>query len=260
VEAIEEWRDLSLQEWNFKEILSHKLASLLHQQSLYWRQSGTIKWVKLGDENSNFFHANATIKHRRNLITCLADQDGSLIYDHTQKADLIWKDFKERLGTSNFENMQFNLDSLLNTGVDLSSLELPFSNHEVDDIIRHLPTDKSPGPDGFNNEFLKKCWPVIKQDFYSLCTAFYNGQICLQSINGSHITLVPKIDGPTRISEFRPISLLNSSVKILTKLLANRLQPFITKLVHLNQYGFIKNRSIQDCLAWSFEYLHLYHK
>ena len=101
---------------------------------------------------------------------------------------------------------------------------------------------------------------MIKQDFYNLYTAFYNGQICLQSINGSHITLVPKIDGPTRISEFRPISLLNSSVKILTKLLANRLQPFITKLVHLNQYGFIKNRSIQDCLAWSFEYLHLCHK
>jgi len=127
-------------------------------------------------------------------------------------------------------------------------------------IIKTLPNGKSPGPDGFNNEFLKKCWPVIKQDFYNLCTAFYNGQICLQSKNGSHITLVPKIDGPTRISEFRPISLLNSSVKILTKLLANRLQPFITKLVHLNQYGFIKNRSIQDCLAWSFEYLHLCHK
>jgi retron-type reverse transcriptase len=72
--------------------------------------------------------------------------------------------------------------------------------------------------------------------------------------------LVPNIDGPTRINEFRPISLLNSSVKILTKLLANRLQPHITKLVHLNQYGFIKKRIIQNCLAWSFEYLYLCHK
>lgn len=42
-------------------------------------------------------------------------------------------------------------------------------------------------------------------------------------------------------------------------MLANRLQPLITKLVHVNQYGFIKSRSIQDCLAWSFEYLHLCH-
>lgn len=43
------------------------------------------------------------------------------------------------------------------------------------------------------------------------------------------------------------------------KLLANRLQPHITKLVHLNQYGFIRTRTIQDCLDWSFEYLHLCH-
>lgn len=70
---------------------------------------------------------------------------------------------------------------------------------------------------------------------------------------------MPKVDGPTRIGEFRPISLLNSSIKVLTKLLANRLQPFITRLVHANQYGFIKTRTIQDCLACSFEYLHLCH-
>jgi hypothetical protein len=156
--------------------------------------------------------------------------------------------------------MLFNLDSLLDNGVDLSSLEIPFSNQEIDNIIKNLPTDKSLGSDGFNNEFLNKCWPVIKQDFYNLYSAFYSGQICFQSINGSHITLVPKIDGPTRINEFRPIPLLNSSVKIFTKLLANRIQPHITKLVHLNQYGFIKKRTIQDSLAWSFEYLYLCYK
>ena len=69
----------------------------------------------------------------------------------------------------------------------------------------------------------------------------FSKEVCLQSINGSFITLVSKVDGPTRISEYRPISLLNSSVKIITKLLANKLQPWITKLVHVNQYGFIRS-------------------
>lgn len=128
------------------------------------------------------------------------------------------------------------------------------------DVVRLLPSDKSSGPDGFNNEFLKKCWPIIKHDFCNLCFSFHSSEVCLHSINGSFITLVPKVDGPTRINDFRPISLLNSSVKIITKLFANRLQPLITKLVHRNQYGFIKSRSIQDCLAWSFEFLHLCHK
>jgi hypothetical protein len=74
----------------------------------------------------------------------------------------------------------------------------------------------------------------------------------MQSINGSHIVLVPKRDNPTKVGDYRPISLLNSSVE-----LANRLQKVIMKLIHKNQYGFIKERSIQDCIAWSFEYLYL---
>jgi hypothetical protein len=61
------------------------------------------------------------------------------------------------------------------------------------------------------------------------------------------------------VGDFRPISLLNNSMKIITKLLANRLQTVMTSLVHKNQYGFIRSRTIQDCLAWAYEYIHLCH-
>lgn len=60
VEIMEECRDLSLAEWNFKNALMNKLLSLLKQHRLYWKQRGTIKWVKFGDEGNKFFHANAT--------------------------------------------------------------------------------------------------------------------------------------------------------------------------------------------------------
>lgn len=55
-------------------------------------------------------------------------------------------------------------------------------------------------------------------------------------------------------------SLLNSVLKLLTKLMANRLQKVIIPLIHRNQYGFIKKRSIQDCLGWAYEYLHQCHQ
>jgi hypothetical protein len=71
-----------------------------------------------------------------------------------------------------------------------------------------------------------------------------------------HNTLTKK-DTPMRFGDYRLVSLLNSSVKLLTKLLANRLHNVITKLVRKNQYRFIKERTIQDYLAWSFEYLFL---
>jgi len=147
--------------------------------------------------------------------------------------------------------MNFNLPALIHADPDLSSLVTPFSNEEVDSVIRHLPSDKALGPNGFNTDFLKKCWPIICQDFYNLCSAFHNDSICLQSLNGSNITLIPKHDNAIKVSDFRPISLLNTSIKILTKLLANRLQLVMPRLIHKNQYGFIKARSIQDCLAWS---------
>jgi hypothetical protein len=123
-----------------------------------------------------------------------------------------------------------------------------------------LTSNKSSGPDGFNMDFVKKCWPVIAPDFYDLFNKFFEGSLCMHSINGSYVTLTPKNSSPDSVGDYRPISLLNTSVKVLTKILANRLQLVITKLVHQNQYSFIKDRSIQDCLAWAFEYIYLCHK
>lgn len=168
---------------------------------------------------------------------------------HQAKAQILWEAYKERLGITEYHAMTMDLNTLLGNQVNLSFLEEPFTHEEIDQVVLHLPSDKSPGPDGFNTDFVKNCWHIIKYDFYDLCHAFYIGDICLQSINWSFITLVPKVDNPSQSSHFRPISLLNISVKIITKLLANRLQKEITELLHQNQYGFIQSKTIQDCLA-----------
>jgi retron-type reverse transcriptase len=148
------------------------------------------------------------------------------------------------------------LQNVLKPIDDLESLVQPFSEEEISNIVKHMKPDRAPGPDGFNGLFLKKCWHIIKEDFINLCHDFHHGQVSLQSINGSFITLVPKTNSPKFISDFRPISLTNSSLKFLTKLAANRMQAIISRTIHANQYGFIKDRTIQDCLAWSFEYLY----
>jgi hypothetical protein len=119
-----------------------------------------------------------------------------------------------------------------------------------------MPLDKAPGPDSFNGQFLKSCWHIIKEDIYQLCFDFYDGNLNLESINMGHITLIPKAPSPENINEYRPITLLNCVLKLLTKLLADRLQKIVLKIIHKNQYGFLKGRSIQDCLAWAFEFLY----
>lgn len=68
-------------------------------------------------------------------------------------------------------------------------------------------------------------------------------------------TLVAKKLNPEKVSDFRPISLLNLAMKFLTKILANKLQKVILRVIHRNQYGFLQGRSIHDFLTWAFEYI-----
>ena len=183
-----------------------------------------------------------------------------MVTSHNDKAHILWEAYKERLGQAEGISSLLDLSTLLTNHSNLALLEEPFTTEEIDSVVASLPSDKSPSPDGFNTDFIKKCWPIIKHDFYKLCLDFYEGNICLQSLNGSFIALIPKVEGPTKVNDFRPISLLNISMKILTKLLANRLQKVVQQIIHKNQYGFIQSRTIQDCLAWALEYLHMCHQ
>jgi hypothetical protein len=96
---------------------------------------------------------------------------------------------------------------------------------------------------------MKKCWNIIKGDIYKLCQDFYNCEINLESLNESFIILVPKTNSPESVNDFRAISLLNSNIKLLTKILTDGLQTVILQLLHENQYGFMKSKTTQDCIA-----------
>jgi hypothetical protein len=89
----------------------------------------------------------------------------------------------------------------------------------------------------------------VKDDFVALVKDFHDGSLNLQNINSSFITLVPKVQSPESVNDFRPISLTNVCLKFLTKLLANIFQQKILTCVHKNQYGLIQSRTIQDCVA-----------
>jgi hypothetical protein len=76
---------------------------------------------------------------------------------------------------------------------------------------------------------------------------FYNmNHQDLQLLNQALVVLIPKKPNADRVSDFRPISLIQSVGKILSKLLANKLAPELGRLVSFNQNAFIKRRCIHD--------------
>lgn len=234
--------------------------TLLKYQNEYWRKRFTVRWVNFGDEDTKFFHTAATERFKINTITQLETEDGKILTAHNEKAAPLHQVYRERIGKTDQPQMHFDLQQLIPRHENLDQLRVAFTREEIDTIIKEMTNDKSPGPDGFNGIFLKKCWHIIKEDFYQLCQSFHEGSLELQSINSAFITLIPKTNSSVTTNDYRPISLLNSVLKLLTKLMANGLQKVIIPLIHMNQYGFIKTRSIQDCLAWAYEYLHQCHQ
>jgi hypothetical protein len=68
--------------------------------------------------------------------------------------------------------------------------------------------------------------------------------------------MIPRILSPEGPNDFRSISLLNICLELIKKLIANWLQQRILELMHINQYGFLHLRNIQDCVGWAYEYIH----
>lgn len=87
---LEELRPLYRQEFNFRKIVKLHVEHLLRLQYLYWKKRCTIRYIKVGEENTIFFHAIATERFRRNSIASLLQlTDGTVISDHSQVEGVI---------------------------------------------------------------------------------------------------------------------------------------------------------------------------
>jgi hypothetical protein len=130
---------------------------------------------------------------------------------------------------------------------NLSVLEAPVSDQEVWETIKELPPDKAPGPDGFTGLFCKACWPVIKTDVMAAVSAIRGRKFSnFGRLNTAYIAMIPKKDGANEVKDFRPISLVHSFAKMITKVLANRLAKVLNGLVSPNQSAFVQGRFIHD--------------
>jgi hypothetical protein len=108
-------------------------------------------------------------------------------------------------------------------------------------VIRSLPPDKAPGPDGFTGRFLQVAWPIIKRDFLQALAALWSlDNYSLFLLNQAYMVLLCKKLVAEEIKDFRPISLIQCFSKLIAKLLSSKLTPHMHLLVRPNQSAFIR--------------------
>ncbi|GJY02513.1 RNA-directed DNA polymerase, eukaryota [Tanacetum coccineum] len=194
------------------------MAKIIGLNLSVWFDPLWFRWAIEGDENSKFFHG--IINKKRSQLSIhgvLADGDWIV------KPSLVKNEFLKHFATRFAARVQ-----------------------EIKRAVWDCGISKSPGPDGFTFEFYRKYWSLIDHDVVAAVTSFFSTGSFPLGCNSSFITLIPKSQEAKMVKEFRPISLIGSMYKIITKVLANRLSLVISELVSDVQSAFVSNRHILD--------------
>jgi hypothetical protein len=90
------------------------------------------------------------------------------LFEHEEKAEVLWNTFRNRMGHTTSPEVLFNLEEMMHESIDLAHLAEPFTNEEIDQVIKEMKSERAPGPYGLNAHLLKKCGHIIIYDFYQL--------------------------------------------------------------------------------------------
>ncbi|XP_075665353.1 uncharacterized protein LOC142635018 [Castanea sativa] len=209
-----------------------------------------IQRAMSGDRNIAFYHVSTLVRRKRNRILAIKDLTREWIHEENEIKDFIRRGF-EGVYTSSFLSSPRHNPLVSQWQAQLSeeekmSISGAALNEEIKTTLWSLKPFKAPGPDGLHARFFQIFWLVVGKSVLEEVGKIFEERKMPKYLNKTHIALIPKIQGPETLGNYRPISLCNTVYKIVTKIIVARVRPFLDKLISLLQPAFVPGRKSVD--------------
>ena len=216
-------------------------------------------WIEYGEKPSKYF-LNLENRNRVNKsINEIRISETEVITDQAQilkNLESFYKTLYSRPEDTN-DDLEIDLEPTKITEQEKIELDRPLDKSELDTALTQMKNNKSPGLDGYSPEFFKAFWPQLGHFLFDCVIECYAQNKLTSSQTQGLITCLPKT-GKARdlLKNWRPISLLNTSYKLISLCITNRLKSVLSKIISEEQKGFLEGRCISDCTRLMYDLIY----
>ncbi|KAL0444647.1 UNVERIFIED_CONTAM: LINE-1 retrotransposable element O protein [Sesamum latifolium] len=229
------------------------------------RQRAKLSWFKHGDRCSKVFFRKINATRTKLRVFQISNAAGDTLTAADQVVAEFTSFYESLLGgvrhhrALNLEFLQPHLKHTLSVE-EATALLLPITPREIKEAFFDISEDSAPDPDGYTSSLFKAAWSEIGDEVCAAVTKFFVSGRLLKQINATLLVLIPKVQLPIRVSEFRPIACCNVMYKAISKILVRRMQQVLHRLIDYSQNAFVPGSSKADNVLLAQELLSGYNQ
>ncbi|KAL0284160.1 UNVERIFIED_CONTAM: hypothetical protein Sradi_7207000 [Sesamum radiatum] len=224
------------------------------------QQRAKLRWLKHGDHNSKVFFRKINASRVKQRVYQIKRVGGELLTAQNDVNQEFISYFQNLFGGPSLHrslDLEFLRPELKHTitPAEASLLTAHVTRSEVKEAFFDIDVESAPGPDGYTSEFYRAAWSVVGQDLFKAVGEFFHTGKLLKQINTTLIALIPKVNMPLYVSDYRPISCCNVLYKAITKIIVKRIHRILPLMIDNSQTAFVPGRSITDNILLAQELL-----